>query len=142
MEELSTESSEYWYYSEDELNLVLFKFWFDVCTQRPPLSKEEKYQALQNNADPNPEHYSIASLRNLRNGLSRCLSGHGKNINLTMVKIFRRSQKAFKDAHKELKQIGKGNVNSYPEIEHASMCKNIDFHKEQIFPKFQNGQRA
>ena len=80
LEELSTESSEYWYYSENELNLVLFKFWFDVCTQRPPLSKEEKYQALQNNADPNPEHYSIASLRNLRNGLSRCLSGHGKTL--------------------------------------------------------------
>ena len=74
---------------------------------------------LKKNEDPHPELYSIASLRNLRNGLSRCLSDHRKSIDLTTDSKFGDSQHAFKDACKELKQCGKGIVHSYPEIEHS-----------------------
>ena len=70
-------STEYWYYPEEELDQVLAKFWFEVCTQHEPLDKVQKQEALKNNTDVNPERYTIASLRNLRNSLCRCLAEHG-----------------------------------------------------------------
>ena len=78
LQESGAENTQYWYYPDDELDKILCKFWFEARTQRSPLSEEEKRHAIANNDDPFPERYSIASLRNLRNGLSRCLSEHGK----------------------------------------------------------------
>ena len=89
------------------MDKILAKFWFEVRTQKPALTEEQKANALANNADPNPNRYTIASLCNLRNGLSRCLNEHSKNIDLTMDENFRLSQNSIKDACKDLKQIGK-----------------------------------
>ena len=65
------------------------------------------------------KHYSLTSLRGLRNALTRELVKYNRNINLTNDPKFKKSQMAFKDASKELKRIGKGNITSFPEIEHA-----------------------
>ena len=119
---MALKNSEYWYYPEDELDNILCKFWFEVRTQHPGLDNNERDEALKKNQDPYPERYTIASLRNLRNGLSRCLTEHGKSIDLTNDSAFKKSQKSFKDACKELKQLGKGHVASYPEIQHAGDC--------------------
>ena len=119
LEESEAQTTEYWYYPDEELDLILSRFWFDVRTQKQPLNEEEKIQILSKNGDPYPHQYIIACLRNLRNSLSRCLAERGKNINLTTDENFRLSQKSFKDACKELKQLGKGNVNSCPEISHS-----------------------
>ena len=131
LQEKGLESTEYWYYPEDELDDILSHFWFEAHTQRPLLSNEEKHQAI-----PNPDRYTIASLRNMRNGLLRCLVEHGKNIDLTTDDNIRKSQWAFKDACKELKHIGKGTVNSYPEIEHSGNEFHNEFLGGSIFPIF------
>ena len=138
LEEINAHSTEYWYYPDEELDQVLSRFWFAVHTQRDPLNESEKKEAMKNNSDIHPEQYTIASLHNLRNGLSRCLSEHGKNIDLTTDPKFRESQRAFKDACKELKQIGKENVTSYPEITHAGKIYTHIFNKHHKNPKFQN----
>ena len=112
-------NTEYWYYPDEELDSVLSNFWFEARTQRSPLTPEEKILAKERNQDIHPDLYSIASLRNLRNGLSRCLAEHGKHIDLTTDPHFKKSQQSFKDACKELKKLGKGVVHSYPEIDHS-----------------------
>ena len=119
MQEIEAENTQYWYYPDDELDKILATFWFAVKTQRPALEEQAKEEAIRKGNDPHPERYTIASLRNLRNGLSRCLASHGKNIDLTTDEKFRHSQNAFKDACKELKQLGKGIVVCYPEITHG-----------------------
>ena len=78
LEESGAENSEYWYYPDEELDQVLSKFWFDVHTQKEPLSEEKRREALSINEDPYEERYSIASLWNLQNGLSRSLAQHVK----------------------------------------------------------------
>ena len=89
LEKIGTENCQYWYYLDEELDQVLSKFWFEVRTQREPLNEDQKKQTLESNSDVNPERYTIASLRNLRNGLSRYLNEHGKNIDLTTDPNFR-----------------------------------------------------
>ena len=127
LQEKELENTEYWTYPDDELDDILASFWFEVRTNRS--SKDEidendkaKKAKVETN-DQYPEYYSIASMRNLRNGLSRELQNHGRMINLTTDPKFVQLQKAFKDACKELKQKGKGLVKSYPEILHSGMLK-------------------
>ena len=93
-------NTEYWTYPEDELDTILSKFWFEVRST---------------NVDENGEfeHYSLTSLRSLRNGLTRELGKHNRNIDLTTDPMFKKSQMAFKDASKELKKIGKGKITPY-----------------------------
>ena len=132
LEEKELPNSEYWTYPDDELDNILSVFWFEVRTTKPPLSEHTEIELHEPNAKksrknlPNkhPEYYSIASLRNLRNGLSRELQNHGRMIDLTTDPKYVKSRKAFKDACKELKTKGKGIVNSYPEITHSG--KQID----------------
>ena len=84
LREKDFQSTEYWCYPDEELDTILCKFWFEVRTTRPPLQTPEEIQeAKNNNKDIHPEYYTIASLRNLRNGLSRCLQEHSRNIDLT-----------------------------------------------------------
>ena len=62
-------NTEYWTYPDDELDHVLGRFWFEVRSS---------------NKDQNREfiHYSVTSLRSLRNGLTRELVKHNRNIDL------------------------------------------------------------
>ena len=107
LEETGTESTEYWYCPNDELHLLLSRFWFAARTPREALTEDQRKEALSKNEYPYPEHYSIASLRNLQNGLSCSLVQHRKNIDLTTDPSFKNSQSAFKDACKELKKLAK-----------------------------------
>ena len=102
--------TEYWCYPDDELDKILCKFWFNVWTTKPPREDE--------NDSNHPELYTIASLRNLCNGMSRELQGHVRNIDLTTDTKYTKSRKCFLDACKELKEKGKDIVWSYPEIHH------------------------
>lgn len=108
LEECNFQSTEYWCYPDNELDKILCKFWFKVWTTK---NKDD--------SGTHPELYFIASLWNLRNGLSHEMSKHGRHINFTTDPRHRNSQLTFKDACKELKAKGKSLVKSYPEIEHA-----------------------
>ena len=99
-------NTEYWTYPENELDSILAKFWFEV-------------RSTNVNENGDYEHYCVTSLRSLCNGFTRELVKHNRNIDLTSDPMFKKSQSAFKDACKELKQIGKGTIKSYPEIIHA-----------------------
>ena len=115
-------NTEYWCYPDNELDDILCKFWFEVRTKRSPLeTPAEIAYAKEKKKDLHSELYTIASLRNLRNGLSRFLQEHAHNIDLTTDAMYKKSQIAFKDACKELKKLGKGVIHSYPEIEHSGM---------------------
>ena len=98
---------------------TLAKFWFAVWTQRSKLTDAERKEVETNGGDLYPEMYTIASLRNLRNGLTRCPEERGRGIDLTTDPRYKISQKSFMAACKELKRIGKGETKNYPEIDHT-----------------------
>ena len=102
-------NTEFWTYPHDELDDILAKFWFEV-------------RSTQKDSEGQYQHYSLTSLRGLRNALTRELVKHNRNIDLTTDPLFKKSQSAFKDASKDLKRIGKGVIHSYPEIQQAGTC--------------------
>ena len=63
----------------------------------------------------------------MRNALTRELSIHGRFIDLTTDPNFKQLQTAFKDACKELKEMGHVVVHHYPEITHAGRHENKFF---------------
>ena len=105
-------NTEYWTYPDDKLDTILSKFWFEVRSSK---------------VDENGEYipYCLTSLRSLRNGLTRELVKHNRNIDLTSDPQYKKSQMLFKDASKELKKIGKGKITSYPEILKAGNMKKL-----------------
>ena len=109
-------STDYWNYTEPELDKYLARFWFgarkDICE-----GDEENY----NSEDPDMKDrmYKASSLRNFRYSINRILrsKGHLYDITSKHTTSFIKSQQAFVDAIKELKEEGLGNIKSYPEIE-------------------------
>lgn len=90
--------TDYWDLSVDDLDNLLCKFYFEVRTTEG-------------------EHYKKSSLGNLRYGLNRNLHNHGFEFDIVHGPQFAKSTKAFLDACKELKALGKANTESYKEIE-------------------------
>lgn len=88
---------DYWDFEEELLDEILCKFWFEVRT-------------VDN------EHYRVSSLRNLCYALNRCIQKREKNFDIIKSPAFAKSQRAFKDAVTELKNIGQGCTVSYKEI--------------------------
>ena len=74
--------------------------------------------------------YSLASLSNARNTLTRELHEHGRLIDLTSDPRYIGSRKVFDDASKELKTVGKAAVKSFPEIKHSGKKNNIKIPKK------------
>ena len=72
--------------------------------------------------------YKANSLRNFRYSLNRILRTKGHLYDITSKKTtsFQKSQQAFIDAIKELKENGKADVDSYPEIEEQGICLLFD----------------
>ena len=109
------DKTDYWNYTEPELDNFLAKFWFGarkgICDEENE-SQEEDPQLKQ-------RLYKANTLRNFRYGLNRILKnkGHLYDIASKNTASFMKSQQAFTDAIKELKSEGKGDVDSYPEIE-------------------------
>ena len=107
LQEKNYEYTEYWCYPDDELDSILVKMWFELCSS----VKDDKGEFLP---------YTITSLRNLRNALTRELNIHGRYIDLPNDPKYKNSQMAFKDACKELKELGRGVIHHYPEITKTS----------------------
>lgn len=88
---------DYWTYSDDLLDEILCKFWFEARQQ-------------------NQDRYNISSLKSIRYGVNRNLKRHGRKIDITKSESFTNNQQAFQDACKELKVLGYGFVKHYDEI--------------------------
>ena len=87
----------YWTYSVEDLNEKLSKFWFEARAQ-------------------DGSQYTTATLGHIRYGLNRCLSKHESRHDIVDGADFKDSSKAFFDACKKLKDIGKGYRQSYQAI--------------------------
>lgn len=95
--ELKDTNLDYWLWEVKDLNYWLSKFWFEVRT-----------------AEGN--YYRVSSLEHLHYGIKRLLKNYSHEYDITKSESFCKSQKAFSDACKMLKQLGFGYVESYKEI--------------------------
>lgn len=92
LEEIGEENTDFFTYTEEELDRHLSKFYFSA--------------RKENDGDM----YKISSLESLRYGLNRALKKYGHKFDITKreCSAFTKSIKAFEDAKLELKQCGKG----------------------------------
>ena len=97
------DSTEFWFFTEHDLDSWLSKFWFGARTV-PQKEKES-------------DMYSVNTLRGFAYGINRILRKHGHEYDITKSLNFRKSQDAYKAAIKELKEHGKGYVKSAEEID-------------------------
>ena len=104
---------EYWLYDEEELDSMLSKFWFGA--QKDADSEEDT-----DTEDPKKTNlmYSANTMKNFRYALNRILKnkGHLYDIMSKATLSFKHSQQAFLDSQKELKELGKAEIKSAPEI--------------------------
>ena len=105
---------DYWYFSEPRLDKYLSKFWF--CARKNITCEED---SQEEDPELKQQSYKANSLRNFRYSLNRILKqkGHLYDITDKRMASFQKSQQAFVDAIKELKENGKADMDSYPEIE-------------------------
>lgn len=97
--------TDYWDLSVSELDDILCKFYFEVRTEEG-------------------ERYKTSSLGGLRYALNRCLHEKGFESDIVHSPQFVKSSKAFSDACKELKALGKGDREHYKEIiPQGNICK-------------------
>ena len=144
--ELGKEDLRYWLYEEEELDIALEKFWFGARK-----SPDEECESDPEDPQKVSLMYSANTMRNFRYGLNRILKSKGHNYDIISPSnlSFRRSQHAFLASQKELKDLGKAQVHSAPEItedgkhcflivivsENSSkkMCRNFPFHVSSKF---------
>ena len=105
-EYLSTQNSNvnFWDMDASELNGHLSKFWF---------------AARQSKIDPKtqqPKKYMVQTLRTIRYSLQRVMKEKGSAFDIITDKEFRKSQTAFNDACKQLKEEGYGFIKPTDEI--------------------------
>ena len=107
------DNTDYWNFTEPELDNYLAKFWFGACKD---ICEDE--DDSQQDPDMKERMYKANSLRNFRYGLNCILKSKGHLYDITDKKIasFLKSQQAFTNAIKELKAEGKADVESCPEI--------------------------
>ena len=107
---------EYWFYEEPELDKMLEQFWFGA---RKDINLESDNESEA--ANDEDLLYSANTMKNFRYALNRILKnkGHLYDIINTSNLSFKRSQKAFFASQKELKEKGKGQIYSAPEITEA-----------------------
>ena len=116
------EKTNYWNFTEPELENYLAKFWFEA--------RKDIY-GDKDNDDPDIKDrmYKANSLRNFRYRLNHILKTKGHLYDITdRTTSFLKSQQAFSDAIKELKAEGKADVDSYPEIEEEGTYISILYH--------------
>lgn len=92
LEETGAESTDFFKYSDEQLDEQLASFYFSA--------RKEK----------DGDMYKISSLENMRYSLNRALKKSGRCIDITKRECtaFTKSISAFEDAKKELKEAGKG----------------------------------
>lgn len=87
--------------SNEELDALLTKFWFSARTKKGEL-------------------YRVSTLENWKHSLNRCFKKNGR-VDILKSEDFRKSQDSFKDAARELKSLGMGYVDHYPEIKERDL---------------------
>ena len=107
------EDTNYWFYTEPELDNYLSKFYLGArkfATDTDPTFDEDP--------DQKSRKYSANSLKDFRYALNRILKqkGHLYDIISENGTSFKKSNDAYKIAMKELKEEGKAEVKSHPEI--------------------------
>lgn len=108
------ENTEYRNYSEELLDKILCKYWFEV-------------------RQVNSDMYNINSMRSLRYSLNRNLKRRGKKFDLTKSDCFTKNQEAFDDACRKLKLLGYGHVKHYEEIKpKGEKCLNLSYLSAKI----------
>ena len=106
------ESDKYYYFEEKELADWLSKFWFGART-------------IPENDEEEGEMYSVNTLRNFKYAINRILRKKGHEYDITKSANFKNCMDSFNDAIKELKENGKGFVNSAEEILEEGISLNI-----------------
>ena len=104
---------EYWSYEEPELDNYLSKFWFGA--RKNP---DSDYESDKDYPECQNLMYSSNTMKSFRYLLNRILKqkGHEYDIMNKNSLLFKHSQQAFLDSQKELKALGKAQINSAPEI--------------------------
>ena len=118
---------DYWLYEEPELDRYLAKFWLGC-------RKVNTDEASDNEQDTDKKEslYSANTLKNFRYSLNRILRSKGHLYDITVKGTsFMKSDEAFKVAQKELKQEGKAEVKSHPEITEDGK-ENLTFHDRNL----------
>ena len=115
---MDKENLDYWYYTKPELDNCLAKFWFGARKDLGEGHDDNEQQDSEEDPNKRERMYKASSLRNFCYSLNRILKsrGHLYDITARSTTSFGKSQKAFIDAIKELKEEGKGDIESYPEI--------------------------
>ena len=130
LEECGVESTEYWLYTEPELDYYLGKFYFGA--RKDIDSDDEQMQGLSALEKDVKRKYSANSMQSFRYALNRNLhkKGHSFDITSKTCMSFTKSNELFSKALKELKEDGLAEVKSYPEIEESGN-KTVQF--DRIF---------
>ena len=112
----------YWYYDEPELDQMLEKFWFGA---RKDINLDTYNEA--GDCETEDSFYSANTMKNIRYSLNRILKnkGHLYDIINTSNMSFKHSQKAFFTSQKDLKERGKGQIYSAPEITETGTIASI-----------------
>ena len=99
---LGLEDTDFFTFTEDELDHYLTTFWWNARTQKGT-------------------EYCASSFETIRYSLNRALVNYGHNFDITHKNSisFKKSIKAFKDAQKDRKKRGLGRVKNTPEIPSA-----------------------
>ena len=99
MASLGLEDTDFFCFTEDELDHYLTTFWWNACTQKG-------------------QEYTASSMETIRYYLNRALHNAGHNYDITHKNSisFHKSIKAFKDSQKDRKQRGLGVVKNTEEI--------------------------
>ena len=107
-------STDYWYFTEPELDKHLAKFYLGACK----FSTDED-ATFDEDPDQKSRKYSANSLKIFWHTLNQILKqkGHLYDIISENGTSFKKSNDAYKVAMRELKDEGKAEVKSHPEIE-------------------------
>ena len=110
---VSEDATDYWNYTEPQLDKHLSKFWF--CARKSSTDDED---SQEQDPELKQQLYKANLLKNFCYSLNRILRTKGHLYDITDKKTtsFQKLQQAFTDAIKELKSHGKGDVESYTEI--------------------------
>ena len=113
MQQAGKDNLDYWYYEEDDLDIMLEKFWFGA--RKDP---DSDYDSDADDPQKTQLMYSANTMKNFWYALNRILKskGHLYDIISPSSLSFRRNQKAFTASQKELKQCGKAQIKSKQEI--------------------------
>lgn len=90
------DSTNFYLFDTEKLDYYLTKFYFGARQKKDPSKK-----------------YTVSSLEQMRNSLSRSLKWYGHKFDITKSDEFATSIEANKDACRELKQEGYGHVKSH-----------------------------